>query len=123
MDNKQMGPRNMGFVLSEAQGSRSREQIIIASGAGVLQPGTVLGKVTATGKYVASPDAGADGSQTGIAVLAYRTDATAADADAVAYVRDCEVKTAALAYEATVNDTTKEATKHAQLEAVGIIVR
>ena len=123
MDNKQMGPRNVGFVLSEASGSRSLEQIVIASGAGVLQPGTVLGKVTASKKYVASPDAGADGSQTGVAVLAYRTDATSADADAVAYVRDCEVKNAELAYEATVDDSTKQQTKHDQLAAVGIIVR
>ena len=42
------------FILSEANGQRSREAITIASGAGIIAAGTVLGKVTASGKYVAS---------------------------------------------------------------------
>jgi hypothetical protein len=42
------------FILSEANGQRSREAITIASGAGIIAAGTVLGKVTATGKYLAS---------------------------------------------------------------------
>ena len=42
------------FILSEANGQRSREAITIASGAGIIAAGTVLGKVTATGKYRAS---------------------------------------------------------------------
>jgi hypothetical protein len=42
------------FLMTEANGQRSRETITIASGAGIIAPGTVLGKVTASGKYVAS---------------------------------------------------------------------
>lgn len=35
------------YLVSEAHGYRSRETIVIASGAGVLKPGTVLGQVKA----------------------------------------------------------------------------
>jgi len=38
------------FLMTEANGQRSRETITIASGAGIIAPGTVLGKVTASGK-------------------------------------------------------------------------
>ena len=51
------------FLMTEANGQRSRETITIASGAGIIAPGTVLGKVTASGKYVASAVGAADGSQ------------------------------------------------------------
>lgn len=37
-------PRDMAFVLSEAEGTLSRETVTVASGAGLLQAGTVLGK-------------------------------------------------------------------------------
>ena len=56
------------FVMSEASGQRSRENITIAAGAGVLAPGTVLGRVTASGKYVASSNTASDGSQTAAAI-------------------------------------------------------
>jgi hypothetical protein len=51
----------------------------ISSGAGVLARGTLLGKITATGEYVLSLAAAADGSQVPDAVLLETVDATAAD--------------------------------------------
>jgi hypothetical protein len=51
----------------------------IAQGAGVLARGSLLGKVTATGKYILSLAAAADGSQVPDAVLLETVDATAAD--------------------------------------------
>lgn len=123
MDNKTEGPRNLGFVLSEANVTRSRDEVTIASGQGVLTPGTVLGKITASGKYAASPNTGSDGSETAVAVLAYAVDATSADAQAVVISRDAEVKVDELVYASTVDDATKRGTKATQLAAVGIIVR
>ncbi len=116
-------------VLSEANGNRSRDTITIVSGAGVIEPMTVLGLYTSganVGKYGPAPAAAAStdvGNQVALAINLYRVDATSADAPAVTLTRDCEVIGANLTYEATVNDATKKTAKVAQLAAVGIIVR
>ncbi len=62
-----------------------RLAITIASGAGSLIAGTVLGKVTASGKYVKSASASSDGSQTPLVILTEDVDATSADKVSVAY--------------------------------------
>ena len=62
-------------------------EIIVASGAGVLKPGAVLGKITASGKFVAHDVALANGAQAADAILFSGVDATSADAKAVATVR------------------------------------
>ena len=62
-------------------------KITVVSGQGVLVRGTVLGKVTASGKYVKSLSASSDGSQTPDLILAKDVDATSADAQALAYAR------------------------------------
>ncbi len=111
------------FLLSEATGERGREMVTVASGAGVIRPGAVLGRVTATSKFVLSPDTGADGSQTAIAVALYGCDATSADQKIAAILRDAEINVNGLSYAASVNDATKRGTKATQLAAVGIIVR
>lgn len=110
-------------LLSEANFHRSRDNITVASGAGKLSAGTVLGKLTTGGKYTPSPATGSDGSQTAVAVLLYPVDATSADVVVAAITRDAEWNGKTLAYEATVNDDTKKAAKHTQLAAVGIVVR
>ncbi|EFL53094.1 conserved hypothetical protein [Solidesulfovibrio fructosivorans JJ]] len=58
----------------------------IASGAGALVRGTVLGKITASGKYQKAVGTAEDGSQTPDAILAEDTDATSADALSVVYL-------------------------------------
>lgn len=113
-------------LISEANFHRSRDNIIIVSGAGVLAPGTVLGKITASGKYEPATAAAADpdvGSQTAVAILLYGVDATSADVPAAAITRDAEWNVNTLTYDATVDDATKRGAKHTQLAAVGIIVR
>lgn len=62
-------------------------KITILSGQGLLVRGTVLGKVTASGKYVKSLSAASDGSQTPDLILAEDVDATSADAEGLAYAR------------------------------------
>lgn len=126
METAVMKKRAFGFLLSEASGMRSRETVTIASGEGELEAGTVLGKVTGTGKYVASPDAvvvGKEGAETAAAILAYGVNATDADVDVPSIDRDAEVKAAMLLFHASVDDQPKTDAKIAQLEAAGIRVR
>ncbi|MFN8994783.1 MAG: head decoration protein [Pseudomonadota bacterium] len=70
----------LGDVLKyEAPNLFSRENAVIGTGAN-LTLGAVLGRITATGKYVLLAPAAVDGSQTAAAILL--ADAAAATADA-----------------------------------------
>lgn len=126
LDTKTAGPRALAFVLSEGNGMISREVVTIASGAGKLEPGTVIGQVTASKKYVASPAAevvGQEGAETAKAILCYGVDATSADVEAVVIARIAEVKDPMLIFAASVNDATKRNAKLAQIRAADIIAR
>lgn len=113
---------NLEFLISEGDGQISRDSITLG-GATVLAPGMVLGKITATGVYVPSSVSAADGSQNAIAVLGYRTDATAGNVPAAVIARMAEVNAAALTYDASVNTPTLVAAKIAELASVQIIAR
>jgi len=52
----------------------------------VLTRGALLGKITASGKYVLCDSAAIDGSQNPVAILAEDADATAADVQALIYL-------------------------------------
>lgn len=126
LDTKTMGPRALAFVLSEGNGMISREVVTIASGAGKLDPGTVLGEITASKKFVSSPAVEVvdqEGAETASAILAYGVDATSADVEAVVIRRHAEVKDPMLIFDASVNDDTKRAAKLTQLAAATIIAR
>lgn len=72
------------FLVSEAPGTTSRDTVTVTVPANTtLTPGTVLGQVAATGKYVPYDDANSDGSETAAGVLyAELANATGAPADA-----------------------------------------
>lgn len=126
METKIEGPRNLAFVLSEGNGKISREVVTIKSGAGKLEPGTVLGALTTGGKYIPSPNAeveGSEGAETASAVLAYGVDATSADQEAVVIRRHAEVKEPMLIFHTSVDNANKVAAKVAQLAASTIIAR
>jgi hypothetical protein len=106
------------FVLSEANGSLSRENAVIALGTHV--PGTVLGQVTASGKYVALNTAASDGSQTAAAVLYGHADGT--DIPAVVYKRLAEVRADLLVWPAGISGPNKTAAL-AALAAAHIVAR
>lgn len=53
-------------------------QITVASGAGVLAKGTLMGKITSGGEYIKSLAAASDGSETPVCILAEVCDATSA---------------------------------------------
>ncbi|MGQ2992769.1 head decoration protein [Variovorax sp.] len=108
-------------VASEANGTRSRGVVTIASGQN-LEPGTVLGKVTASGKYVALAPAASDGSEAAAAVLYGHVDATTADRPGVVHLRDAELKGFALAWPSGIT-TNQKNTALGQLVALGLIAR
>lgn len=62
------------------------ETIVIAAGSGKAVRGTVLGMVTATGKYRPCDASATDGSQVPSAILADQVDATTADAKTAGYL-------------------------------------
>ena len=111
------------FLLSEAAGQRSREAITIASGAGVIAAGTVLGKVTASGKYVASAIGAVDGSQAAAAIALFGCDASSVDVEIAVIVRDAEVKGDILTYHADRDLAAEKTAANDELAALGIIVR
>lgn len=111
-------------VKYEADNHYSRDLITVASGAGVLKIGTVLGKVTASGKYEAADPVAATGEEVAVAVLLEDVDATSADVtEVVALVRHAVVNRNNLVWGATIDDSTKRATAVGELEAVGILAR
>lgn len=126
METKREGPRDLAFVLSEAAGKRAREVMTIASGTGKVEPGTVLGTITADGKLAPSPNAstvGIEGAETATAILCYGVDATSADVEAVVIDGEAEVKEPMLLFDASVDDAAKKAAKIAQLRDRGIKAR
>jgi len=60
--------------------------VTIASGAGKLRRGSVIGKVTASRKFLLAKKAAADGSAVPEMILADDVDATSGDVQAVAYL-------------------------------------
>lgn len=126
MNSVTMGPRNLSFVLHEGNGTISYEVVTIAAGSGRVSPGTVLGAITSNSKYVPSPAeivTGQEGAETASAILAYGTDATDADVEAVVLVRTAEVKQPMLLFHDTVNTAELQAEKIAQLAKAHIIAR
>ena len=63
--------------------------VTIASGQGELAKGTVLGKISASGKYAAYDDDASDGTQAAKLILAEAVDATSADVKAMAWRTGC----------------------------------
>ena len=109
------GKHTAEFLLSEGNGSISREQVVISSTAAAMVPGTVVGKITATGEYVAYSNAANDGSEVATGVLYAGVADSAADQRAVIIARHAEV----IASELTGLDTAGKA----DLLALGIICR
>jgi len=117
-------PPTMGDVLKyEVNPNYTRETITLLTGM-PYPVGSVLGRITLSGKYKLATSGGSDGAQTATAVLLYAVDATLADAIGIVVARGpAIVSRAALAYDATVDDAAKITTKIGQLAAAGIIAR
>lgn len=93
--------RTSDFLKWEADPNFSRESVTIGTGAS-LPAGQVLGKVTATSKYVAWAPAASDGSQTIAGILLTPANAASADvADVAIEARFALVDTSVLTYAGT----------------------
>ena len=86
--------------------------------------GTVLGKITASGKYVVAKETATDGSKVPAAVvLENKSIAAATDTKVLAAVRGKMILSKAeVVLDATYNTDAKKATALAALEALGILV-
>ena len=109
------------FLVWEAFRDYCREVVTI--GAGQLEPGTVLGKITVDGNYAAHDPGATDGTETAVAVLWGKADASAGDAPAVAVVRGpAIVNRHDLVFAGTLS-AAEIAAAHVALLAAGILVR
>lgn len=88
--------RPLEFLVSEANGQLSRQQVVIAIAAPAMVAGTVLGRITANGQYTIYNNGAADGSEVADAVLAYDVPDSAAVQNAVVIDRLAEVQGALL---------------------------
>jgi head decoration protein D len=113
--------RNLDVLAWEVSPQFSREKVTVASGAGVLGAGRVLGKITSSGKYAAYDNTASDGTQTAVGVLLYNIDATSADVVTVAVVRMAIVKTALLDWGS--NDSTGKTAGLADMAPNQIVAR
>lgn len=117
--NENRGTAN--FIVSEANGMyRSRDVGTVAAGAAPgLTAGTILGKLTAGGNFVAYDPGAATGAQTIAGIL---FEAAIGTVKRTIVTRDAEVNGAHLIYQASA-DAAAKATANAALKALGIIVR
>lgn len=111
------------FILSEANGTLSRDTVTVTVGANTtLQAGAVLGQIAATGKYVPYDDGYSDGREDAAGLL-YATVVNdtdgAVDVSAVIINKDAEVRRDDLQFE----DEVDEDGAIADLLALGIKAR
>jgi len=109
-------------VKTEGRNRISRDEGVLATGSGILRPGVVLGRITASSKLVPLAPAASDGSQSAAAVLLENVDATSADQRVVILARHAEVVLQALEWPAGIN-ATQQAAALAALEAKGVVAR
>lgn len=120
-------PPTLGDLLKyELNGSYCRETVTLKAGTSYAL-GSVLGKITASGKYRLSPAAevvGDEGAEVATAVLLEAVDATAGDRTGLVVARGpAIVSKAALVFDASVDQQAEKAAKHAELSAAGIVPR
>jgi len=114
-------PHDGGFIVSEANGSYSREGVTVAQAAEVIKAGTVMGK-RANGKYYQlDPDA-TTGEEDVAAILYGDVDSTDGDAKGAVILRHAEVRANDLTWPDGIS-TGQQDTAEAQLKALGIIIR
>lgn len=115
--------RNAGFILSEANGNRSRENGTVASGQN-LAAGTVL-MDNGAGLLTALTAAGTAGDLDGdaVGILLNAVDASDDDVEGAYIARDAEVNGNSLTYPTESTAGGEKAATIASLAMLGIIVR
>ena len=121
-----MSPTLGDLLKYELNPNYNRETVTLKSGTS-YKLGSVLGKITASGKYRLSPAAavtGDEGAETSVAVLIEAVDATAADKIGLGVARGPTiVSKAALVFDASVDQPGEKTAKHTQLTSAGVVPR
>jgi hypothetical protein len=119
--------RNWEFVLSEANGQRSRENGIVKAGQGMLKAGTVVQFDASAPTKLVAADGIHDGNgnlATAVAgIIAHDIDATSTDVPVAYIARDAEVKDAFLVYPTESLTGGEKAATIKSLKFLGIVVR
>ncbi len=110
------------IVKDEGENRFSRDDDTLASGSGVVVIGTVLGKVTSSGKFTPLTPGASNGSQNAAAIILETADATSEDKTVVNLKRRAQVVLQALIWPDGITDTQKK-NAIAALEALGIVTR
>ena len=69
--------RDIAGLIRETDPAYSRETVTLILGSGVVKANTVMGKITASGKWKPYTPGAVDGSQNAAGILLYETDTTA----------------------------------------------
>ncbi|OYW56788.1 MAG: hypothetical protein B7Y80_01515 [Hyphomicrobium sp. 32-62-53] len=109
------------WLVHELDPQLYRRAGVIVSGSGVLRTGTVLGKITASGKYAPLDPAASNGAQNAAAIVLNLVDATAADAETAILVGHAQIVPSELTWPAAADTTNERNAALAQLEALGIV--
>ena len=121
-----MAPTLGDLLKYELNANYCRETVTLKSGTN-YPIGSVLGKITASGKYRLSPAAqivGDEGAESAVAVLIEPVDASAADKTGLVVARGpIIVSKVALAFDASVDQAAEKTAKHVQLAVSGIVSR
>jgi hypothetical protein len=121
-----MAPTLGDLLKYELNANYCRETVTLKGGANYAL-GSVLGKITASGKYRLSPAAqvgGDEGAETAVAVLVEAVDASLGDKTGLVVARGpVIVSKAVLAFDASVDVPAEKMAKHAQLASAGIVPR
>jgi hypothetical protein len=108
------------FIVSEANGYRSREQIVVAQG-GLYPDGTIL-QAQAGDEVKYAPFAGGGEDGGALAVLFQTVDARDADVRATGMVRDCELQRAMLRFVGEIGEEERNEA-YAGLAAAHVVMR
>ena len=107
------------FIMSEANGTRSRLVGVVTAAVGGLEAGTIMGRQTSDGTYVALDMAATDGSEIVSGILL--NPASEGTTGNVIFARDGEVAFDALTYPSGANESVIS-TINSALDGLGIFV-
>lgn len=113
--------RPLEFLITEANGAISREQVTIAAAAPAMVAGTVLGRITSGGQWTIYDNGASNGTEVARGILCYDVPDVAGTQQATVIVRHAEVEAASLNWGA--NDATGITAGTADLAAAEILVR
>ena len=117
-------PPSMGDALKyELNPNYTRETVTLAEGT-EYPAGAVLGRITVSGQYTFASHGGSDGAETATGILLYPVDTRLAEATGILLARGPAILSRdARFYDGSVDDGAKIAAKHAELTALGIVIR